>query len=306
MTGPQDATMLVLDAPPSPDNDPSAWIVAVDALADAAHTTGRRAVVVATMAECLNERLRTHIAGCGLTALLGLSEGLAALQAAALVGRRCDPTHTAARIAGHTVMLDEAEAKVRLAALGLDVPVGNKVSSGEVVAAAASIGYPVTLKAVGLAHKSEVGAVKVGLGDRDALADALAAMPITDGYLVEATVSDVVAEVLVAVRRDPPVGWLVSLGFGGVTTEVWRDVTHLLAPVTADQVRLALSTLRSYPMLTGFRGRAMADIDALVSLVVALTEAVVGTDVVEIELNPVLVGRHGAVAVDALWLEEVT
>ena len=48
--------MLVLDAPPSPDNDPSSWIVSADALADAADATGRRAVVVATMAECLNER----------------------------------------------------------------------------------------------------------------------------------------------------------------------------------------------------------------------------------------------------------
>jgi hypothetical protein len=146
--------------------------------------------------------------------------------------------------------------------------------------------------------------VKVGLGDTDALAEALAAMPAADSYLVEATVTDVAAEVLVAVRRDPPIGWLVSLGFGGVMTEVWSDVTHLLAPVTHDDVRLALAKLRSYPLLTGFRGRPAADIDALVSLVVTLTEAVVGTNVVEVELNPVLVGQRGAVAVDALWLEE--
>ncbi len=86
MEGPQDATMLVLDAPPSADNDPASWIVAADALADAAEATGRRAVVVATMAECLNEELRAHIIERGLTPLLGLSEGLAALQAAATVG----------------------------------------------------------------------------------------------------------------------------------------------------------------------------------------------------------------------------
>ena len=74
--------------------------------------------------------------------------------------------------------------------------------------------------------------------------------------------------------------------------------------MTADDVRLALTKLRSYPLLTGFRGRALADIDALVSLVVTLTESVVGTNAVEVELNPVLVGRLGATAVDALWLEE--
>jgi hypothetical protein len=154
-------------------------------------------------------------------------------------------------------------------------------------------------------HKSESGAVKVGLADVAALSAALAEMPAADRYLVEATVTDVVAEVLVAARRDPPIGWLVTLGLGGVTTELWSDVSHLLAPVTADDVRQALTKLRSYRLLTGFRGRPAADIESLVCLVLTLTDAVIGTEVVEVELNPVLVGRRGAVAVDALWIEEV-
>ena len=304
MDGPQDITMLVLDAPPSPDNDPSSWVVAADALADAAEATGRRAVVVATMAECLNEQMRSHILDRGLTPLLGLGEGLAALEAASRVGERCDARHAPVTEPGETRLLDEAAAKARLAALDVAVPAGKVTAAAQVASAAAEIGYPVTLKALGQAHKSETGAVRVGLADGDAVIDALGVMPESDAYLVEATVTDVVAEVLVAVRRDPPIGWLVTLGFGGVMTELWSDVTHLLAPVTADQVRQALSTLRSYPLLTGFRGRPAADVDALVALVVTLTEAVVGTGVVEVELNPVLVGRHGAVAVDALWLEE--
>jgi succinyl-CoA synthetase beta subunit len=201
-------------------------------------------------------------------------------------------------------VIDEAEAKSRLDALGVAVPVGQRVAAAEAETTATAIGYPVTLKALGLAHKSEAGAVRVGLRDVAALADALAEIPTTQQYLVEATVTDVVAEVLVTVRRDPPVGWLVTLGFGGTTTEIWSDLTHLLAPVTVDDVRDALTRLRSYPLLTGFRGRQPADIDALASLVVTLTSALVGTKVVEVELNPVLVGQHGAVAVDALWIEE--
>jgi acetate---CoA ligase (ADP-forming) len=305
MDGPQDLTMLLLDAPPGAANDPSSWIISADALADAADATGRRAVVVATMAECLNDNLRSHVLGRGLTPLLGLSEGLAALRAAASVGTQCGDPHAPVTEAVATRIVDEAAAKARLANFGVSVPVGRVGSSENVTAVAAEIGFPITLKVLGQAHKSETGAVKVGLRDSAAVADALASMPSSDAYLVESTVTDVVAEILVAVRRDPPIGWLVSVGFGGVTTELWGDVAHLLAPVTADDVRTALTTLRSYPLLTGFRGRPPADIDALVSLVVTLTEAVVGTSVVEIELNPVLVGRNGAIAVDALLVEEL-
>jgi len=179
------------------------------------------------------------------------------------------------------------------------------VQSSDVLATAKEIGYPITLKALGHAHKSEAGAVKVGLRDAETLASALAAMPGTSaGYLVEKTVTDVVAEVLVTVRRDAPVGWLVTLGHGGVMTELWNDVANLLAPVTVPEVEAALMSLRSARLLTGFRGRPAADVRALAELVVRLTDAVVGTHVVEVELNPVLVGSSGATAVDALLIVE--
>lgn len=306
MNGPHDATMLVLDGPPSPDNDPSSWYVAADALGDAAETTGRRAVVVATMAECLNEPFRQHILNRDLAPLLGLSEALTALDAAATVGAPCPARpHAGVTAPGATRLIDEATAKQRLGALGIAVPAGRVVAATEVVSTAAEIGYPITLKALGHAHKSEAGAVKVGLRDPDSLSAALTAMPATPaGFLVESTVTDVVAEVLVTVRRDAPVGWLVTVGHGGVTTELWGDVANLLAPVTHDEVIAALLSLRSAPLLTGFRGRPAADLAALADLVVALAHAVVGTEVVEVELNPVLVGTHGATAVDALLIVE--
>ena len=306
MDGPHDVTMLVLDAPPRPENDPTSWFVAADALADAAQATGHRAVVVATLAECINEPFRAHIIERGLTPLLGITEALVALDSAATIGQHVPAArHAPVVAAGRTTLLDEAAAKQRLRWLGIPVPDGRVVPADHVASAAADVGYPVTLKTLGLAHKSDAGAVRVGLRDHLAVAAALATMPHTEaGFLVEATVTDVVAEVLVTVRRDAPIGWLVSLGFGGVTTELWGDVTHLLAPVAIDDVKAALGRLRSAPLLHGFRGRPHADVDALAQLVVRLTEAVVGTDVVEVELNPVLVGVVGATAVDALLIVE--
>lgn len=308
MDGPQDATMLLLDGPNTADNDPGSWYLAADSFADAVDATGRRAVVVATIAECVDEPFRAHLAKRGLIALLGLSETLVALDAAASVGAAAGARRHAAVVAPTTTrVVDEASAKQRLAAMGIAVPAGRVVSATDAIDAADAIGYPITLKALGLLHKSEAGAVRIGLPNAEALTTALATMPATDaGFLVEATVSDVVAEVLVAVRRDPPIGWLVSIGHGGVTTELWSDVAHLLAPVKADEVRAALDRLRSAPLLHGFRGRPAADVDALVDLIVRLVDAVVGSDVVEVELNPVLVGQRGATAVDALMIVEDT
>ncbi|MCE9623327.1 MAG: acetate--CoA ligase family protein [Actinomycetia bacterium] len=306
MDGPQDATMLLLDGPNTDAHDPSSWYLASDSFADAADATGGRAVIVATLAECVDEPFRAHLASRGLIALLGLSETLTALDAAASVGQATSAhRHAPVNAPTSTRLVDEASAKQQLAQVGIAVPKGRVVAADHVIAAADEIGYPITLKALGLAHKSEAGAVRVGLSNASALTTALAAMPRTDaGYLVEATVTDVVAEMLVTIRRDPPIGWLVSLGHGGVTTELWNDITHLLAPITADDVRNALTRLRSAALLRGFRGRPAADVDALVDLVVRLAEAVVGTDVVEVELNPVLVGQRGAVAVDALMIVE--
>lgn len=306
MEGPQDATMLLLDAPPSANNDPTAWYLAADALADAADASGGRAVVVATLGECINEPFRAHITSRGLTPLLGLSEALVALDAAATIGAHTGSTRHAPVVAAvGTTLVDEATAKQRLRALGISVPVGQSAAYDEVLAVATAIGYPITLKTLGLAHKSEAGAVRVGIGDTAELLVALAELPRTEaGYLVEATVTDVVAEILVTVRRDPPVGWLVTLGFGGVTTELWSDLTHLLAPVTVDEVKTALSRLRCAPLLAGFRGRPAADVGGLAQLVVRLTDAAItaGSEIVEVELNPVLVGHQGATAVDALMI----
>ena len=94
------------------------------------------------------------------------------------------------------------------------------------------------------------------------------------------------------------------VGAGGVLTELWRDTACLLAPATRDDVRSALLSLRTAPLLTGYRGKASGNIDAVVDLVLTLQDAAVGSNLVEIEVNPVLVTVDGAVAVDALLIEE--
>jgi acetyl-CoA synthetase len=174
-----------------------------------------------------------------------------------------------------------------------------------VVAEAQRIGFPITLKGLGLAHKSEAGAVVVGLRDADQLVAALNAMPSDIAeFLVEQTVTGIVAEVLVSIRRCAPLGWLITVGAGGVLTELWRDTQCLLAPATAQDIQGALQKLRIAPILNGYRGKPAANIDSLVSAILTLQQHVVGSNLAEVELNPVLVTTTSSVAVDALIIEE--
>ena len=306
MNGPQDATLLILDTPPRDDQPSDSWTVAAQSLGDAAAKTNKRGVVVATIPECVTADVREAARSANMTVLQGLQESLAALDVAAWLGLNL-PGEVPAKVVAPraTKLIDEAEAKSMLSRNGVAVPLGARSQRDELVATANRVGYPVTLKGLGLAHKSESGAVRVGITNADQLIAAANAMPkeISE-FLVEQTVTNIVAEVLVGVRRDAPVGWLVTLGAGGVFTELWRDTVCLLAPATNAEISEALQKLRIAPLLNGFRGKPAANIDALVELIQKLIGATLNNGLVEVELNPVLVTPKSAIAVDALMIAE--
>ena len=131
-----------------------------------------------------------------------------------------------------------------------------------------------------------------------AAAELLARFP---AVLVERLVVDGVAELLVGVHTDAVFGPVLSLGTGGVLTELVRDVAHLLLPADAREIRRALLGLRCAPLLTGYRGAPAADVDELVAVVERVVELVLGTpEVVTLEINPLIVTATGAWACDAL------
>ena len=306
MNGPQDATLLILDTPPRPDQQSDSWAVAAQSLGDAARTTNRRGVVVATLPECVTPGVRAAANEAKLVVLQGLQESLTALDAAAWLGAHL-PGELPAPVSmpNKTKLINESDAKNLLRQNGVSVPNGAQCSRQDIAASAQKIGFPVTLKGLGLAHKSESGAVRVGIKSQDELTLAIQSMPreVTD-FLVEQTITDVVAEVLVSVRRDAPVGWLITLGAGGIYTELWRDTVCLLAPATDTEIRNAILSLRIAPLLNGYRGKPAGDLDALVALTQKVIAMTLNEGLVEVELNPVLVTKTSAVAVDALMIAE--
>ncbi len=194
---------------------------------------------------------------------------------------------------------------LNLAGIGVAGPV--LATNGEEAAAiAAAIGFPVSVKAAdpSLLHRSDVGAVRIGLRDEynvlcayeaieHALGDAMG------GALIQAMAPSGV-EMILGISNDRHFGPLVLLGAGGRTAELWRDTALHLAPLGRNAARTMIESLRSHRLLTGFRGSEPADQTALIDALLRVAQvAAEFPEIVELDVNPLIVHTRGATAVDA-------
>src|SRR5690606_6520896 len=162
------------------------------------------------------------------------------------------------------------------------------------------LGFPVVLKGEGFAHKTEAGAVAINLRSAEDVQEAATRINAAS-YLVEEMVTGAVAELIIGITRDRPHGWMLTLGAGGVLTELLRDSVSLLLPVSAEEVEGALHRLRIWPLLEGWRGGQGANIGSIIAAVMALQSYVRATSgLIEAEINPLICRTGDAVAVDAL------
>lgn len=208
--------------------------------------------------------------------------------------------------------LQEAAAKELLQSAGVSCPAGRRAASPKEAGLAAAqlaaeLGIPASqaafaLKALGIAHKTEAGAVKLNVSAAQAEA-AAAQMPQQNGFLIEEMVSGAVVELVIGVRRAPPYGATLTVGAGGVWAELLHDAQTLLLPVAEGEIKNALMRLRLSALLTGYRGGAKADIRAAVQAAKrAATLVQAYPNLQEVEINPLMVGAEGqgAMAADAL------
>ena len=293
-----DAGICVIDTPRADRCDPSGYQPALDAIVAAQAATGKPAFPVASMAENFDEAYASALMEQGVCTLMGLETALAAIRAAQTDAGVAGWRPLVALASRETRLLSEAEGKALLAAAGVAVPRGVQGATlAEVAAAAGRLTPPYALKGLGFAHKTEAGAVRLGLTSIVGQAEMVGAT----GYLVEEMVTGAVAEVLLGLRRGPVYGVSLTLGLGGVTAEVLADTVTLIWPATEDQILAEMRKLRLWPLLDGYRGRKRADMAAVAAIAVRLGARMAADDTLEeIEINPVMVRESGAVAVDAL------
>ncbi|AXX96777.1 acetate--CoA ligase family protein [Profundibacter amoris] len=297
--------IVVADFPRNDRCDPADWDCVIDAVIAAQKASGKPMAIAASLPENMSERVAIRLIENGIIPLCGLPEALTA----ARVGAECGQIHPAPpqpvllpQTPNRYAPLNEAKAKAALAAYGVQVPHACRADSIQDLARALQgLAYPLVLKGEGLAHKSEAGAVVLGLANADQVLNAAKDMP-TNSFLVEEMITGCLCELLVGVVLDPAHGYVLTLGAGGVLTELLRDTASLLIPASRADIKSALRGLRIYAQLNGYRGSPAADLPAVIDAVMAIQSYVIDNhgQAIEIEVNPLMCLADDAIAADAL------
>lgn len=298
MTGENiDITLSIVDYPLTDSTD---WTCATEAALQARAKTGAPFGVVATLPELMPHQTASQLAEGGVVPFFGLREALAAVEAAHDISAPHPLPVCVPDASEPVVVLTEAEAKAQLAEYGLDTPHNRLVSPEAAAQGVGDLQGPFAVKGVGLAHKTEADAVRLNVDGTEI--GKIAAEIGTETVLVEEMIVEGVAELLIGVVRDPAHGFVLTLGAGGVLTEVMQDTQSLLLPVTTTDVDVVLSRLRCAALLKGYRGKPAADHAAICDAVLALQSYVLAhaDTVSEVEVNPLICTPTRAVAVDAL------
>jgi len=212
------------------------------------------------------------------------------------------------------VTIGDFEARAIMEAYGLKIPRSEVARDPDhAVEIASNIGYPVVLKIASpdILHKTDVGGVKVGLENSEAVRDAFELMVyraqryIPEARILGCLVQEMVPaggiEVLVGMNRDPQFGPLVTFGLGGIYVETLKDVTFRVAPFSQQEAEEMLSEIRAHALLDGVRGKPAADKQAIVDTLLRMGQLVIDfPEITELDINPMMVYQRGqgAIAID--------
>jgi acyl-CoA synthetase (NDP forming) len=212
-------------------------------------------------------------------------------------------------------ILTENEAKKVLSKYGIQVTRGRiAANEEEAFLIASSIGFPVAMKisSPDISHKSDVGGVVLNVRKED-VKDAFSEMisrvrKTVPGANIEGVLVQQMAppghEVIVGLKKDAQFGHALMFGLGGIFVEVYKDVSFRVTPVDKKEALEMISEIKGYPILKGIRGRKPADVDAVADVLVSVSELAHKENIVELDINPLIVGEKGAVAVDARAMVE--
>ena len=314
LSGTQALGCLMLDLPRSDRCDPAAWQVAQDAFIAAQNRTGRKGCVISSMPELIDEAQAHAFHNAGITVLCGLVEAMKAIRHMSDISaywQKFDPEvpHLEPRQDDDKLsqaddsFIDETDTKTVMERFGIRCPLRIQADNLQTALQAAdTIGYPVVLKSRGLAHKTEQGGLALNLSGARELEQAYQTMPTRHGVIVEEMIGAGIAELLAGITHDPAHGFVLTLGQGGILTELAQDTAHLVLPATQPEILSCLKQLRIWPLLAGYRGQSGANIQAIIDTIsnLCIIAGQYQDRLVELEVNPLIASSDECIAADGL------
>ncbi len=282
------------------------------ALANVAARTDKPVVVLSNLSSAIDQPLARQLRAQGIPVLEGTRSGLRALGHLRDQALQPEPVGAPIDVDRQRQWIErlgagDPDPLALLVDYDVRVTASETVDSAEAaVTAATRLGFPVVLKTASpdITHKVDVGGVRLSLGDASAVRSAYAALSgLGPRVEVQCQVQPGV-ELAIGIWRDPLLGALVVVAAGGTLVELIDDRVVALPPVSPASARQLLERLKVSRLLAGHRGSAPADVDAVVDTIVAVSQLAheLGDHLDALDVNPLIVGPSGAVAVDALLL----
>jgi len=317
-----DAAVIVQDYPlPECDESKPYYLSDAGSFMNAVAEADIPGIVCATIAENIDQQTREYLIENNVTPAQGIHETLDAVAAATWYGKQrsivlnqlsnrflinnksCDK-----------FQLDECNAKTELKAAGINIPRGKLVKASDVIYEPEFFDYPAVLKlnSAEVAHKTEIGAVAIGLKNTHDVKQAMTEMQteinrarpdlIVEGFLLEEMLPTPVAELMVNIRHDDQFGMVLTISSGGIFIELFNDAVTLILPVQNTEISNALDQLKIAKILKGYRGAEVINEQTLVTTIQQLIDFMTLNQdrVAEIEINPLFIYADRAYAVDVL------
>ncbi|MHA1107428.1 MAG: acetate--CoA ligase family protein [Promethearchaeota archaeon] len=212
------------------------------------------------------------------------------------------------KLESNQTVLTEFESKKLLEDIGITIPLQELTSSKEeTVSASEKIGFPVVLKlmAEDIIHKSDTGAVKLNLKNREEVEsgyDELMKIHSDKEKLisVQKMADEPITELIIGMTTDAQFGPALMFGIGGILVEILEDVSFRIAPIEEYDANEMIKEIKGFPILDGYRGKPKADIEAIIDVLMKISDLVTKhEEIYEMDLNPVFIYDKGLVCVDA-------
>ena len=295
-------TIIIVDFPRDDNCDPSAWNCVITAAKMAKKSENKPLALVSTLSENIPEHVSFGLLESNIITLHGLDTALAAISVSSINQTVVNPKPIfLSNPTGKSILVDEYDAKKSLEKYGLKLPETEKCLQSDAHLVSDQIGYPVVIKALGSAHKSELGEVFLNLENQKSVKEALRKIS-KKHVIVEKMIGDAVVELLVGIVHDPAHGMLLTVGAGGVLTEILSDTSSILLPSSKSEVLDCFNQLKISKIAKGYRGALGVDINQIIDAIMKIQDFVLDNrdKLFEIEINPLIVTTSEVIVADAL------